>query len=85
VARDLALPVEEAHRYVARDPRQRPVHKLVRDRVQGAVETDVGRLARRDDPHQVALEGVCGQREQQGPLARVPRRPGATSSRQCRK
>ena len=62
----LGLSVEDADAGGAGDQGQRLSDVGVGNRVEIAVEADVGSLAGADDAHQVGLEGMGGQRQQAG-------------------
>ena len=62
------LSVEDSDAGGAGDQRQRLSDVGVGNRVEIAVEADVGGLAGADDVHQVGLEGMGGQRQQAGLL-----------------
>ena len=64
----LGLSVEDADAGGAGDQGQRLSDVGVGNRVEIAVEADVGGLAGADDAHQVGLEGMGGQRQQAGLL-----------------
>ena len=62
------LSVEDADTGGAGDQGERLSDVGVGNRVEIAVEADVGRLAGADDAHQIGLEGMGGQRQQTGLL-----------------